>query len=117
MCLKLFRLLLILLSFLLLGAMEHPPEAVPWAEPSEPEGLNSFSFAFEVYDKVISPIDGDRCRMYPSCSQYSKEAIAQRGLFLGILMSADRIMRCGMDTKLYNVISIGEKDYYDDPPK
>ena len=35
--------------------------------------------------------------MYPSCSQYSKEAVARFGFVKGWVMSMDRLMRCGRD--------------------
>lgn len=34
------------------------------------------------------------CRFYPSCSEYSREAIRQFGPFKGIGMTAGRILRC-----------------------
>ena len=54
--------------------------------------------------------------MFPSCSAYSKQSIATHGLIKGILMTADRLMRCGMDTRLYPTLSIGERDFHYDPP-
>ena len=37
------------------------------------------------------------CPMYPSCSEYSRQAIARFGLIKGWVMSMDRLMRCGRD--------------------
>jgi len=34
------------------------------------------------------------CRFYPSCSQYSVEAIETHGLARGLWLSARRLMRC-----------------------
>lgn len=52
---------------------------------------------FWFYDTFVSPIDGERCRMSPSCSHYSRQAIKKRGWLKGILMTLDRLQRCGYD--------------------
>lgn len=45
------------------------------------------------FQKHISKVDGDRCQMYPSCSQYGYESFERHGFFLGFIMTADRLMR------------------------
>jgi putative membrane protein insertion efficiency factor len=47
-----------------------------------------------VYRAVISPLYGDVCRYYPSCSQYALQAIQQYGVVRGIFMGTLRIARC-----------------------
>jgi len=44
------------------------------------------------YQDVISPVIGADCPMHPSCSAYGIEAIEKHGLFIGILMTADRLI-------------------------
>lgn len=46
------------------------------------------------YRKVISPLYGDVCRYYPSCSTYGLGQVQQRGLVLGSLLAVWRILRC-----------------------
>jgi putative membrane protein insertion efficiency factor len=46
------------------------------------------------YQMVISPLLGSNCRFYPSCSQYSLEAIEKYGVFKGGWMGIQRISRC-----------------------
>jgi len=46
------------------------------------------------YRATISPLYGDVCRYYPSCSQYALEAIQQHGAAKGIGLGAWRIVRC-----------------------
>ncbi|RKR75830.1 membrane protein insertion efficiency factor YidD [Frondihabitans australicus] len=46
------------------------------------------------YRAVISPLYGDVCRYYPSCSRYTLEAIQQHGAVKGIALGAWRIVRC-----------------------
>ena len=50
-----------------------------------------------LFKRHVSPIDGDRCPMYPSCSQYSLEASNKHGLLMGWIMTCDRLLRCGGD--------------------
>jgi uncharacterized protein len=46
------------------------------------------------YQKFISPALGSNCRYYPSCSQYTYEAIERYGILKGGWMGASRIARC-----------------------
>lgn len=46
------------------------------------------------YRAVISPLYGDVCRYYPSCSAYTLGSIQQRGVIVGIALGAWRIARC-----------------------
>lgn len=47
-----------------------------------------------VYQYLISPLLGPRCRFWPSCSHYSVEAIQVHGPFKGGWMAFRRIMKC-----------------------
>ncbi len=46
------------------------------------------------YRAVISPLYGDVCRYYPSCSAYAVGAVQQHGAIKGSAMAAARIARC-----------------------
>jgi putative membrane protein insertion efficiency factor len=46
------------------------------------------------YRTVISPLYGDVCRYYPSCSHYALQAIQQYGVVRGAFMGSLRIARC-----------------------
>jgi putative membrane protein insertion efficiency factor len=61
------------------------------------------------YQKLISPLLGNNCRFYPSCSQYLKESIEYKGLFIGILSGTKRILRCNpMNPGGYDPASPGQ---------
>ncbi|WP_081646929.1 membrane protein insertion efficiency factor YidD [Limisalsivibrio acetivorans] len=47
-----------------------------------------------LYQKAVSPILGNRCRFYPSCSEYAVEAIRKKGIMLGTVLAVWRILRC-----------------------
>ncbi|MCU1508612.1 MAG: uncharacterized protein QOI02_789 [Actinomycetota bacterium] len=46
------------------------------------------------YRFAISPLYGDVCRYYPSCSHYALQAIQQYGVVRGIGLGSIRIARC-----------------------
>ena len=46
------------------------------------------------YQLLISPVLGNNCRFYPSCSAYTIEAMEKWGAFRGIWMGLKRIGRC-----------------------
>ncbi len=47
-----------------------------------------------LYQKTVSPLLGERCRFYPSCSQYAKGAVLKHGSLRGVYLAAHRIVRC-----------------------
>ena len=51
-------------------------------------------FSIRLYQILISPILGPKCRFYPSCSQYCIESLKKFGLFKGIFFSAIRLKEC-----------------------
>jgi len=47
------------------------------------------------YKAVLSPLQGPNlCNFSPTCSQFAKGAIRSRGFLPGLLIGADRLMRC-----------------------
>ncbi len=46
------------------------------------------------YRKAISPLYGDVCRYYPTCSAYGLQQFQQRGVVLGAVFTVFRIVRC-----------------------
>ena len=48
----------------------------------------------KVYRLVISPLYGDVCRYYPSCSAYALGAVQKHGAIKGSWLAARRLLRC-----------------------
>lgn len=47
-----------------------------------------------LYQRLLSPLLGPRCRFHPSCSHYAIEAIERHGAVRGGWLAARRITRC-----------------------
>ena len=48
----------------------------------------------KVYQWVISPLLGPRCRFTPTCSQYGIEAVRRHGSLKGSWLTTKRLCRC-----------------------
>jgi uncharacterized protein len=58
----------------------------------------------DFYQKKISKFLGKRCVFYPTCSEYTKQAILKYGLLIGSIIGFIRILKC-------NPFSKGGVDY------
>ena len=52
-----------------------------------------FILLINIYQK-ISKFTPKTCRFYPTCSQYTKEAIVKYGVIKGCFLGVKRIARC-----------------------
>ena len=73
----------------------------------------SFLQAIRFFRVFISPADGDRCPMFPSCSQYAVEAVRTYGPWRGIVLTSDRLLRCGREDDYPLIHTQGGFRYYD----
>jgi len=48
----------------------------------------------KIYQRYIAPLKGPTCRFYPTCSQYTFEAVEKHGILKGSLMGAKRLLCC-----------------------
>ncbi|MGZ8097138.1 MAG: membrane protein insertion efficiency factor YidD [Methylosarcina sp.] len=46
------------------------------------------------YKYFISPLLGNHCRFYPSCSSYSIEALQRHGALFGSYLTLRRLLKC-----------------------
>jgi putative membrane protein insertion efficiency factor len=46
------------------------------------------------YQKLLSPMLGERCKYYPSCSEYAAQAITRFGILRGLVLAGWRLLRC-----------------------
>jgi putative membrane protein insertion efficiency factor len=46
------------------------------------------------YQRWVSPMFGQRCRYYPSCSEYAAQAIKRFGILRGLVLAGWRLLRC-----------------------
>lgn len=53
-----------------------------------------FAGAIWLYQQLVSPLLPRRCRFYPSCSHYAREAVLRYGAARGGLMAIRRLLRC-----------------------
>ena len=60
-----------------------------------------------LYQRLISPALGPRCRYYPSCSEYAIRSIRGFGILRGSVLAVWRLLRC-------NPLSRGGFDYPED---
>ena len=92
-----------------------------WAEEKRrfPAGASLVTWPFwlgiRFFQKVISPIDGPRCPMHPTCSRYALEAIRRNGAAIGILMAADRLIRDNGDYRRYRRVVVHGQERFNDP--
>ncbi|WP_062204976.1 membrane protein insertion efficiency factor YidD [Demequina salsinemoris] len=47
-----------------------------------------------IYQLVVSPLLGPRCKYYPSCSHYGLEALRRHGAIKGTALATWRVLRC-----------------------
>jgi hypothetical protein len=52
-------------------------------------------FLIRGYQRFLSPLLGRHCRFYPTCSQYTLEAVERFGFLRGAWLGAKRMVRCG----------------------
>jgi putative membrane protein insertion efficiency factor len=51
-------------------------------------------FPVRMYQRLVSPAFGQRCKYYPSCSEYAAQAIQRFGILRGLVLAAWRLLRC-----------------------
>ncbi|RKZ23519.1 hypothetical protein DRQ18_00305 [bacterium] len=92
--------------FLLLSFYEPGFEpAVKIEKKKEEREFNEYRMLtlsiIRIYQVTLSGIMGDVCVFEPSCSHYGYQSIKKYGIFLGLLMTFDRLERCSPFARSY----------------
>ena len=61
-----------------------------------------FIYLIEIYQKYISKFlesKNIRCKFYPTCSEYTKQAIEKYGVIRGCMLGSVRILKCNPFSK------------------
>ena len=53
-----------------------------------------FLWLIKAYQKYISPHIKPRCKYYPTCSEYARQAIDKYGIIKGSFLGIKRILKC-----------------------
>jgi uncharacterized protein len=54
----------------------------------------AFVLPIRLYQRIASPLLGQRCKYYPSCSEYAAQAIGRFGILRGLVLAGWRLLRC-----------------------
>jgi len=93
----------------------------PWEAKSgrpreEPQADTSpFDQAVRFFQRTISRVDGPRCPMYPTCSAYSRQALAKHGPWVGTMLTVDRLIHENDPREKRHPVKIGGRVRYADP--
>ena len=52
------------------------------------------SLPIRLYQRLLSPALGQRCKYHPSCSVYALQAIRTYGILRGVVLAGWRLLRC-----------------------
>ncbi len=55
---------------------------------------NALIAFIKIYRAIVSPLYGNVCRYYPSCSAYGLEALTTHGAVRGLSLTVQRLLRC-----------------------
>lgn len=100
---------------LLTPADREPPSSAKSRPRETAVAAVPFVWLLQFYQTVISPMDGDRCPMSPTCSQYCIHAIRKHGPLIGIVMTSDRLMHEADEQRFAPLIRVGNRYRYSDP--
>ena len=91
------------------------PQEVVRFNPQETSELKlAATGLIRLYQKFISSQDGPSCGFSPSCSRFGMACIEKYGVFRGVLLTADRLLRCnGSQSRHYHKDNVTGK--YIDP--
>jgi len=92
----------------------------PWEAPAPPAdrqqaGFSPLTLGVRFFQHYISPLDGPRCPMYPTCSAYALQALEHHGALTGSLLTVDRLLHELEPDARLRTIQVGDRLRYHDP--
>ena len=78
-------------------------------QADHPIAATPFLWLLRFYQGVITPLDGSRCPMYPTCSEYSVQAIRKHGPVIGVVMTADRLIHEADEQRFAPLDKVGDR--------
>ena len=73
---------------------EKPQESIRFNLQETSELKLAATGLIRLYQKFISSQDGPTCNFTPTCSHFGMACIQEYGMLRGILLAADRLLRC-----------------------
>ena len=95
------------------GAAKAGAQEVAASSPGA--GQRAVQGAIRFFQGYISPVDGDRCPCYPTCSQYAIEAVKKHGALIGLVMTFDRLIHETDEIRQVPLMKIHGSYRYFDP--
>jgi hypothetical protein len=83
-------------------------------QPASTGASSPFLAALDWYRTVLSPLDGKRCEMAPTCSLYAQQAYRTHGPLWGFILTADRLLHeADEQGRVRSYVLKGERFYVD----
>ncbi len=98
----------------MLTRADRAPAVRSAREPSDSIAATPFLWLLGFYQHVIGPVNSGRCPMYPTCSQFSVQAIKKHGPVVGIVMTADRLIHELDEQKVAPLMKVGSRYRFED---
>ena len=112
-----------ILALLLCAVASNDVQAADWGPWETPKlrarqadrGGTLFPALIRGFQKYVSPVDGPRCSMYPTCSAYALQAVRKHGPLFGVLLTVDRLYHEGDPVERQQPIAIHGYRRFHDP--
>ena len=84
--------------------IQEKPQEIVRFNPLETSELKfAATGLIRLYQKFVSSQDGPSCNFTPTCSRFGMACIQEFGMLRGILLTADRLIRCnGLESTHYH---------------
>ena len=98
---------------------EPPRRSAVHTHSPDPHPLKlGMGYLLSFHQNVLSEVDGPKCHYYPTCSQYSREAVQMYGPAWGVVMTANRFQReypGFLHSGRYTLVHVGQWRAYNPP--